>query len=267
MGLGFLPLAVSRPQNYGQCVVEAPRGFSLFPMVVSALCAVLLARLAWETPRLLVPFGAVLVLVSLPAFLARRRMRRLLRSGDVQRILGAWAPSFERMIHPETMTPLLVATAYAACGFVESARRALERAARGPAWDAAIEQRLVLETMLDTFEGDREAALEKARSLEALPLPDVGFLTRRKVARLRRGVAALARAFAHTTVESDLSTLRKAAGSSPIVHWPMRYAEAIVAIDRGQPSRAVEILEEAPRWPVDSAFKAFDDELRAHAAS
>jgi hypothetical protein len=245
-------------------VVEAPRGFSLFPMVVSALCAVLLARLAWESPRLVLPFTIVLALVSVPAILARRRMRRLLRSGDVQRILGAWAPSFERIVHPETMTPLLVATAYAACGFVESSRRALDRAARGPAWEAAIEQRLVVETLLDTFEGERVAALDKATALEHLPLPDVGLFTRQKILRLRRGIAALVRAFAHATLEADLPALRKAAKSSPIVHWPMRYAEAIVAVDRGKPGRAAGILEEAPAWPRDSAFRAFHDELDAH---
>ncbi len=233
-------------------------------MVVSAFCAALLARLAWESPRLLVPFTVLLILVSLPAYLARRRMRELLRSGDVQRILGAWAPNFERIVHPETMTPLLVATAYAACGFVESSRRALERAARGPAWEAAIEQRLVVETLLDTFEGEQTAALDKANKLERLPLPAVGLFTRAKIVRLRRGVAALVRAFAHGAVESDLRALRRAAKSSPIVHWPMRYAEAIVAVDRGQRTLALGILEAAPRWPEDSAFRLFHDELDAH---
>lgn len=236
-------------------------------MVVSGLCALLLARLAWQTPRLIVPFVAVLVVVSLPAILARRRMRQLLRSGDVQRILSAWAPNFDRIVYPETMTPLLVATAYAACGFVESARRALDRAARGPAWDAAIEQRLVVETLLDTFEGERERSLDKANVLEALPLPDVGLFTRQKILRLRRGVAAVARAFAHTSLIGDRDTLRKAAQSSPIVHWPMRYAEAVLAVDGGERPRAVSLLGEAPMWPVDSVFRAFHEELRAHATA
>ena len=244
-----------------RCVVEAPRGFSFFPVVVSAVCAALLARLAWESPRLLVPLSFVILVMTLPAALARRRMRKLLRSGDVQRILAAWAPSFARMVHPETMTPLLVATAYAACGFVDAARRSLERAARGPAWEAAIEQRLVLEAILDTFEGERDASLEKALALNHLPLPSVGLFTRMKIVRLRRGVLALARAFAHATEVADVDALRRAAKSSPIVHWPMRYAEAIVAIDRGRPSRAVGLLHGAPTWPSESAFAAFQVEL------
>lgn len=233
-------------------------------MVVSAVCAVLLARLAWQNPRLLVPVLLVACIVALPAILARRRMRRVLMSGDVQRILGAWAPSFERVMYPETMTPLLVATAYATCGFVERARRALERAVKGPAWDAATEQRLVVETLLQTFEGERDAAVENARALESLPLPPVGVLTRRKITRLRRGIAALARAFAHASKEADAALLRNAAKSSPIVYWPMRYAEAIVAIDRGEKKRAVALLEGAPDWPQESAFRQYHAELLTH---
>jgi len=230
------------------------------------VCAALLARLAWDNPRYILPLALVTALIALPPALARRRMRKLLKSGDVQRILGAWAPSFERIIHPETMRPLLVATAYATCGFVQSARRALERAVRGPAWDAAIEQRLVIETLLDTYEGEREAAVEKAAVLERLPVPPVGFLTRRKIMRLRRGVAAHARAFAHRTSEGDATSLRKAAKSSPIVYWAMRYAEAVVAVDRGDRGRAALLLDGAPEWPVDSVFQAFHAELRAHAS-
>lgn len=261
---GPVALAVREGRKYAfEGVVEAPRGFSFFPLVVSALCAVLLARLAWESPRLLVPLSFVVLVMTLPAALARRRMQRLLRSGDVQRILAAWTPSFARMMHPETMTPLLVATAYAACGFVDAARRALERAARGPAWEAAIEQRLVLEAMLDTFEGERDASVEKALALNHLPLPAVGLFTRRKILRLRRGVLALARAFSHTALAADRDALRRAAKSSPIVHWPMRYAEAIVAVDEGKPSRAVGLLHDAPAWPTDSAFASFQAELDA----
>lgn len=231
--------------------------------MVSALCAVLLARLAWESPRLLVPLSFVVLVMTLPAALARRRMQKLLRSGDVQRILAAWTPSFARMMHPETMTPLLVATAYAACGFVDAGRRALERAARGPAWEAAIEQRLVLEAMLDTFEGERDASVEKALALNHLPLPAVGPFTRRKIVRLRRGILALARAFSHTALATDRDALRRAARSSPIVHWPMRYAEAIVAVDEGKTSRAVGLLHDAPAWPQGSAFASFQAELDA----
>src|SRR6185436_19732674 len=101
-------------------------------------------------------------------------MRRLLISGDVARVLGSWEGSLDRLMYPETMGPLMKATAYASYGWLEAARRALGRAVKGPAWDAAIEQRLFIETLLDVFEGDRTAAVEKARTLERLPLPPGG---------------------------------------------------------------------------------------------
>src|SRR5581483_8988898 len=109
-----------------------------------------------------------------PPALARRRMRRLLISGDVKRVLGTWESSIERIMYPETMAPLMAATAYAAYGWNEAARRALGRAVKGPAWDAALEQRLFVETLLDTFEGERVMAMRKAEALERMPLPHAG---------------------------------------------------------------------------------------------
>ena len=152
-------------------------------------------------------------LLFLPAALGRRRMRRLLISGDVERVIGTWEGSIQRVPYHETMAPLLKATAYASYGWIEAARRALERAVRGPAWDAAIEQRLFVETLLDTFEGDRDAALRKAQALESLPMPSAGLFARRRVALLRCGLAALARAFAHASREGDARILARAAAS------------------------------------------------------
>ena len=102
------------------------------------------------------------------------------------------------------MAPLVTATAYAAYGFIDTARDALSRAARGPSWDAAVEQRLFVEALLDVFEGDRSQAMTKAETLQRLPLPpNVGFRMRRKISLLRRGVGALTRAFAHASRRSD----------------------------------------------------------------
>ena len=235
-------------------------------MLASAVCAGLLARMAWDKPRLALPILLVLVLSLLPAVLARRRMMRLLRSGDVEEILGAWAPSMGRLVHPETTTPMLVATAYASHGFVAAARRALGRAARGPAWDAAVEQRLVLDTLLDTFEGEQARSLMQADMLEALPRPKAGYWVNRRVVALRRGVAALARAFAHRSRQDDLRSLRRAAKNSPLVHWAMLYGEAIVAIDAGDRAHAARLLAGAPAWPGESAFRSFHGELAAHMA-
>jgi hypothetical protein len=237
------------------------RALFLLPLAISALGAVLAAQIIGRDPRLAVPFVGFAALLVIPAFLSRRRMRRLLMSGDVARVIGTWEGSIDRVAHRETMAPLLEATAYASYGWVEAARRSLDRAVKGPAWDAALEQRLFVETLLDTFEGERDAALRKAEVLETLPVPVAGPLARRRVALLRRGLAALARAFAHASVEGDASLLAKAATASPLVHWAMRYASAIVAVDKGRARQVAALLAGAPPWPIESAFHTYHEEL------
>jgi len=238
------------------------RPFAFLPLLVSGICAVALLRMAREDPRYYVPVAAVVVTSLLPAFLARRRMRSVLMSGDVPRILGTWQQSIERVMFPETMAPLMMATAYASYGWTDAARSALERAVRGPAWEAAREQRLFVEALLDTFEGNRDGAMTKASELLRLPLPSTGPFVRRRVTRLREGVAALVRAFAHASDAKDERRLRGAAKASPLVHWAMRYAQAIVAIDHGKKEDARALLHGAPEWPKESAFRAFHDELK-----
>ena len=239
----------------------------LLPVVVAALSAVLAAQMFARDSRFLPPLLALSVLLFLPAVLGRWRMRKLLMSGDVERVIGTWEGSIQRVPYRETMAPLLKATAYAAYGWAEAARRALERAVRGPAWDAALEQRLFVETLLDTFQGDRDAALRKAQALEALPMPSTGLLARRRVALLRRGLAALTRAFAHTSREGDARVLARAAGASPLVHWAMRYAAAIVAVDGGRAGEVQALLSGAPAWPNESAFHTYHHELLAQASA
>jgi hypothetical protein len=235
------------------------------PLAVAALSAVLAAQVIAREPRLVLPLAVLGVLLLVPAFIARRRMRRLLLSGDVQRVIGAWEGSMSAIPNRETMAPLLQATAYASYGWVEAARRALERAAKGPAWEAAFEQRLFVETLLDTFEGERERAQRKAQVLEALPMPAAGPFARRRIALLRRGLAAMARAFAHTSVAGDRSVLARAASASPLAHWAMRYAQAVVAVDAGHSERVRILLAGAPAWPPESAFHAYHEELLGRA--
>lgn len=227
------------------------------------LFALLSARLVAQDLR----YGLVVVTVALafviPAWFARRRMRRLLISGDVRGVLGAWQGALRRVTYPETMAPLMTATAYAAYGFIDAARLSLDRAARGPAWEAAVEQRLFIEALLDVYEGERMRAMTKAAELESLPLPRAGFWMRRKIALLRRGVAALARAFAHRSRTEDAAVLRSTAQSSPLVFWAMRYGAAVIAVDRGRMKEALELIAGAPPWPKESAFRAFHDELVA----
>jgi hypothetical protein len=230
---------------------------------VIVLIALLSARLVAEDPRYAAVVFFVALALALPAWLSRRRMRRLLLSGDVRRVLGTWQGSLGRVTYPETMAPLMTATAYAAYGFIDRARMALGRAARRPAWEAAIEQRLFVEALLDVYEGERSRAMDKAAELERLPLPRSGFWMRRKIALLRRGIAALARAFAHESRVEDEEVLRAAARSSPLVHWAMRYARAVFLVDAGRAAEARALLAAAPPWPEESIFRSFHDELAA----
>ena len=85
-------------------------------------------------------------------------------------------------------------------------------------------------------------------------MPSAGLFARRRVALLRRGLAALARAFAHESREGDARVLARAADASPLVHWAMRYAAAIVAVDRGRAGDVRALLAGAPAWPDQSAF-------------
>jgi hypothetical protein len=208
----------------------------LLPLLVAALSAILAGQMIARDARFALPLAALTLLMLVPAVLGRWRMRKLLMSGDVERIIGTWSESIDRVAHGETMAPLLHATAYASYGWVEAARRALGRAAKGPAWEAAFEQRLFVETLLDAFEGDRDAAVRKAAVLEALPLPSARLLAR-------------------------------AAAASPLVHWAMRYAGAIVALDQGHPAEVPALLAGAPAWPEQSAFHEYHQELLARAPS
>jgi len=244
-----------------------PRRLNALPFLFASLGAILCAQLIARDPRFGAPLALVGVLMMIPAVIGRWRTRQLLRSGDAERVIGAWEGAFGGVPHPETMAPLLKATAYASYGWIEAGRRALDRAARGPAWEAAIEQRLFIETLLDAFECDREAALAKARALEAMPAPTAGLLARKRVAQLREGLAAFARAFAHAGREGDAVALRRAAGASPLVHWAMRYAAAILALDGGRRAEARALIAGAPAWPAQSAFREYHDELLEHAGT
>lgn len=223
--------------------------------------AIVSARFVAQDRRYLAVIAFVLLAFRVPAWLATRRMRSVLLSGDIGRILVSWQAPLGRVTHPETMAPLMTATAYAAYGFIEEARGALSRAARGPAWDAAVEQRLMVEALLDVYEGERDRAMTKAEAMAELPLPPAGFWMRRKNTHLRRGIGALARAFAHASRPEDDGVLRDAARASPLVHWAMLYARAVVLVDAGRKGEACELLAGAPPWPEESAFRAFHDEL------
>ncbi len=236
---------------------------SWLPFVTSAALVAFAIQLALTRPLTAAIVITLSALVLAPQLLARRRARRLLMSGDIPAVLAAWNHALDRVPHPETMVPLVRATAFAAYGLTEPARAALERARRGPAWEAALEQRLFVETLLDAFEGERESAVQKAAVIERLPLPPAGPVMRARIAGLRAAVGALARAFARSPRAGDVRVLETAARGNPLVFWAMQYAAAVVHVERGAHDRARQILAKAPAWPESSAFNHFDAELRA----
>jgi hypothetical protein len=240
------------------------RALSWVPFVVSAALVATAVDLAVRRPTLGLVLAELSLVLLIPPLLQRRKLRRVLRSGNVDAVLSAWEASVDRVPHPETMAPLIAATALAAHGLANRARHALERARRGPVWEAAIEQRLVVETLLSVFDGEPERAIKTATALECLPLPAAPLL-RGRVASLRSAMGAFARAFAHRSAKNDLSTLKAAARQNPLVYWAMRYAAAVLSIDLGKPREAARLLEGAPAWPEDSAFAAFHEEIATHA--
>ncbi len=199
--------------------------------------------------------------------LARWKLRQLFLSGDVGHVLEVWKGTNQRPLYPETTEPLMSATAYAAYGWLEAAHAALERARRGPAWEAAFEQRLFIETLLDVFEGDRSSAIRKAEALEHLPIGSTNLLGRRRILSLRRGLTALARAFAHCSLKTDSGLLERAAHASPLAYWAMRYARAVIAVDQGESEKIHTLLKDAPVWPKESVFSLYHEELFIHVAT
>lgn len=228
--------------------------------VTSAAAAAAILRASWRHPGL-----GIAVVVAIAAYFvwrwwSHRRLVVTLRRGDVASAITQWSDSLESIPHPETMAPLMTATALAAFGRVEEARTTLAAAVRGPAWEAALEHRLFVDVLMTTFEGDSQQAKSLAAKLSDLPMPDAPDLKER-VERLREATSALTRAFSHESKPGDLARLEAASASSPLVHWAMRYGAAIVAIDAGDTSKANALLSGAPDWPQESLFRSFHREL------
>lgn len=231
------------------------------PVLLSAGLVALAIILAPEYPGV----ALLLVLASctaiIPPVVARIRFRRILLSGDVERVLAAWRGALGSRPHAHDAEPLVAAIAFAAYGWVDEARLWLQRARCRRLAGATEEQRLFVQTLVEAFDGDRSEAVQMADAIAALPVPDVGARLQRRVILLRSSLGALARAFAHTARPGDLEVLEAAAHASPLVSWAMRYAAAIVAVDRNELSRARRFIDGAPSWPQESAFRRFHAEL------
>jgi hypothetical protein len=234
-------------------------------LIGSAALAAAAARFSLHEPIIAAAVLGLALVAGFSRWLSRRRLHRVLRSGNVIAVLQSWSATLARIPYPATMAPLMTATAFAAHGWIESARAAMASAERGPAWEAALEHRLFLDTILLTLEGDRDAALEQSRRLARMPLPTKNNPLRDRIVAIRVAVGAFARAFAHQSEPGDGDVLERASERSPLVFWAMRYAAAIVAIDCGESAKVPSLLEGAPRWPEESIFRVFHTEIEDQA--
>ena len=191
-------------------------------LISSAAIVAFAVHVGMKSPPLGLLLLALFAVTQLPAAFRQARLRRMLRSGDLGAVLEAYHPTLSRLPHPETLGPLMVAAALAAHGMVGRAQRALDRAVRGEAWEAALEHRWFVETLMEAFDGDRGRALDRAESLEKLPLPAASASLQRRVAALRAALTALARAFARRSTDDDAELLEAAADHSRLVHWAWR---------------------------------------------
>lgn len=242
------------------------RGWAWARLVLSAFAAATMIQAMRLEPWLALPLAVFGSMILVPQLLARKRLRRLLTSGNVSQILAVWSDAVASLPHHRTLGPLVRATAWAAHGQTEQARSALGRAERGQAWERAIDHRLFVETLIEAFEGRPQRALDKARALHSLPLPGSPWV-RYRAQVLRNSASALARAFAHCSEPADAKRLQAAAKHHPLVHWAMNYALAVIRIDRGERKGALAAIAQAPRWPQGSTFESFHAELIEHAKS
>ena len=267
MALSEIP-SPPRPSDVRNRPVPAPKPtpwrtafVTYLPFVLSALWTAVIVRLLMKDLRYALPLLLLAALWVVPLYIQHRRQRAVLLRGNVPDVLEAWTPMIERSPHPETVQPILMSTAYAANGWTDAAREAIGRARKGAAWEASVEQRLVIEILCESFDGDRARALRAGGELTALPLPAAGMFLRRRIAALRTGVAALARAFNRGANPGDRALLQQAAKSSPLFFWAFSYAAAIDAIDEGDAADAKRLIAGAPHWSPSSVYAEFHREI------
>lgn len=231
------------------------------PFVLSALWTAIILRLILRDVRYVLPLVVLALLWAVPLYFLHRRQRAALMRGNIPDVLEVWTPMLERTPYPETMQPIFMATAYAANGWTDAAREAMARAHKGEAFEAAREQRLVVEILCEAFDGDRERALRAADDLVKMEAPTAGVFLRRRIVLLRQGIAALARAFNRRSGPADRLLLASARKASPLFHWAFTYAAAVAAIDEGDSVGARTLLTGAPAWSRSSVFAEFQREI------
>src|SRR5690606_25214806 len=121
----------------------------------------------------------LLSLMPLQRALARRRLTRLLETGDVTRLLASWESLPNASPRGRAAERLMRATALASYGWTVRARQLLDIQHDNNSTNAGLEHRVFLEVLLSALEGNHDRSLAMALALDALPLPEDRYLRQR----------------------------------------------------------------------------------------
>ncbi len=195
--------------------------------------------------------------VIVPEVLERTRRRAVYRSGNVREILDT--ALLETDADSENSISLKRALAFAALGVTGPARLALQSRPRRPLADQEREELLIVETLVEAFDGEHTNATRRVAALDLLPLPTGS--AERRARNVRQCLAAMVRAFDGRSEADDLEVLVRGPEVLPILYWATRYAAAAVCAQRGARDAVQTLLQDAPTWPEESAFSLLHRDL------
>lgn len=221
--------------------------------VAYAIRALVYGRYVLVALMVLLAFATVFV----PEVLERMRRRAVYRSGNVRDILHT--ALLETDSESENSVTLKRALAFAALGVTGPARLALQSRPRRALSDEEREELLIIEALVEAFDGEHTNATRRVAALELLPLPTGG--AERRARSVRRCLAAIVRAFDGRSEQDDLEVLVRGPEVLPILYWATRYAAAAVCAQRGARDAVQTLLAEAPAWPEESAFSLLHRDL------
>lgn len=199
-----------------------------------------------------------LPLLLVPEFLERRRRRAVYRSGNMSEIVETALLEVEDSDHEQIA--LQRALALAALGVTGPARIALQAWRHRSPSDEEYERLLVVEVLIEAFEGEHTGAHQRAATLSSLPRPETRGDERRSTA-IRECMSAIVRAFDGRPEPGDLDRLLRGPEVLPVLHWVTRYAAAAVCSQRGARDAVRALLAGAPVWPEESAFAMLHRDL------
>jgi hypothetical protein len=201
--------------------------------------------------------GLGIAVAVVPEFLERRRRRAIYRSGNMRQILET--AFLESSDDSENSVPLKRALALSALGVTGPARLALQSRRRRPLSDEEREELLIIEALLEAFDGEHTNANRRVAALDLLPMPTGGAERRSRV--VRESVAAIVRAFDGRAESNDLEVLVRGPEVLPVLYWVTRYAAAAVCAQRGARDAVHTLLAGAPAWPEESALAPLHRDL------